>query len=247
MKYILLKLITVFIIAGVHTLHAQSANEVIDKYFNAVSNGGIENWSKIKSAYIERTTSFTDPNHDKTKVDFTIKKPSLHISYVLLPDMSLTEIYEDLELKMSTYKVKGKAVIIIPNMAPMPVGSDDDEPISLFEPVSIQHNMAKSRSIKLLGTKVIDGIECFDIEIKTKKLMWHYYFNTSSYLLEYWTNSMNDFSTLTKVFNYEKHGEYLIAMSESKTSNDVLFFSSHIRKIQLNVDIPLERFQYKKE
>jgi hypothetical protein len=131
------------------------------------------------------------------------------------------------------------------NMDPMPISPGPYEPYFEFDPVIIRNLLHKAKKVKLLGVVDLKGIECYEIRVDVKELIWHLYFNIETFLLEFWNNSPNgDKSILTKVYDYQKFGNYLIPMSEMKTRNDVIFFSSRRNKVELNVHIDPQIFIY---
>lgn len=131
-------------------------------------------------------------------------------------------------------------------MPPMPLSSGPYEPYFQFDPIIIRNVINKAKSVKLIGIRELDGLNCYDIQVDTKDLIWHLYFNIETFLLEYWNNSPEgDTSILTKVFNYKKFGDYLIPMSEIKGRNGIVFFGSDIQKLDLNIYIDPEKFNYK--
>lgn len=131
------------------------------------------------------------------------------------------------------------------NLPPTPISSGPYEPYFEFYPVKIKNAIDKSRSITLRGAEIINGIECYHIQIDTRELEWHVFINTQTYLLEYWSCSPGgDESTLTKVFDYKKFGDYLIPTSEIKTKDGRPFFYSNIKRLELNADIDPSIFKY---
>jgi hypothetical protein len=239
----MMKIATIFLICIALCSKAQSPKEVIQRYLDTVSLGAIEEWTNMKSAYIERLVFFSDPNA-AAKIGHKAMT-SLHKSYRVWPDKSLSEVYEDSVLSMKTLHVRDKHFLIYKNGFKVEYSTEPYEPYFEFDPVLIQSLLKKAKSVTFEGEKIIDGIRCLDIQIKTRQLKWHFYFNMDSYLLEYWYNTPDEsVPSLTKVYDYKPIGNFLIPMSEHKINNGNIFYSGNIIKLELDKEIAPEKFKY---
>lgn len=229
------------------TLSGQDAKYILQQYFDTVSNGDVRNWEKIKSVYRESSSSYSQEAFEQKNPNFASNKATIQKMYRVWPDKSRVDLYEDSILVSSFYHVKKDHFFVMGNMLPMPMSSGPYEPYFEFEPIIIKHVLDKTKSIKLIGIRELDGLKCYVIRADTKDLIWHLYFNVTTFLLEYWNNSLDgDTSSLTKVFNYKKFDEYLIPTSEIKTRNGVAFFYSNVIDLKLNIEIDSQKFDYKK-
>jgi hypothetical protein len=228
-------------------LAAQSPDEIIGQYYKVVSKGDVRNWEKVRSVYWETWSSFAEI--DARGATPKLPPKSLGRFYAIWPDRSLAQVFDDsTSLALSIYHIGKERIVIFTDMPPMYYQNEESiyEPFFQFDPVIIEHARQKSKSILLKGVREFDSLKCYDIEIQTKVLTWHFYFNVDSRLLEFWTNSpTGDTSIVTKVFNYKSFDGFLIPMSEIKTRNGVTFFWSNRRKLVLNATIDPEKFNYK--
>lgn len=223
--------------------YTQSAKEVVEKYFSAVSNGNFENWLKIKSAYLE--IDFASEFENQIQFGPRIKK-TFKI-YRVWPDKSTSELYYDSMLVNKSYHVKNKSFLVTGGGAVMPVSPGPYEQYFEFDPILIKKVVDKSKKIELIGIKDTDSIKCYDVKIVTKDLVWHFYFNVDSFLLEYWSNASDGLptETVTKVFDYKKFNECLIPMSEVKLKNGSPFHWATRKRVELNIEIDPSKFEYK--
>lgn len=243
---LLLGFLLIAVIGHSQHMSSPSANEILEQYFNTVSNGNIDNWSAVKSAYIESETSYFELKPGQISTNSSGPKKKIEKRYRQWPDKSVSELYEDSVLVSTTYHVGGNHFLVINNRQPIPIDTRPYEPYFEFDPILIQHTLEKSSSIKLRGIKKIDSLHCYDIQVVTPALVWHFYFNTTTYLLEFWNNSVDgDTSNFTKVYDYKKVNDLLIPTSEAKFKNGVLFFSSRIKQLVLNAPIDPKKFSYK--
>lgn len=171
-------------------MQAQNATDIINRYLDTVSNGNLENWNKIKSAYIEYEVYHSQQNFEQATPNFSIVKAHSSKLYKVWPDKEKIEIYEDStfsRLLSSSYYLENKTVLIFHNMDPIIKSPWDDENM-YFEFISarLQKLLHNNRSITLLGLKEfpVDGITCYEIEIRSKKFLYLIYFNTKTFLLE---------------------------------------------------------------
>jgi hypothetical protein len=225
---------------------AQTADEILEHYFAVVSNGDVDNWSKIKSVYIESEGSYFESKPGEVASTSSGPKKKLEKKYRVWPDKSVSELYEDSVLISTTYHVGANHFIVSNNRPPVQIDTRPSEPYFEFDPIVIQHTLEKSASVKLRGIKKIDSLHCYDIQVVTSSLVWHFYFNTTSYLLEFWNNSVDgDTSNFTKVYDYKKINDFLIPTAEAKFKNGILFYSAKVAQLVLNAPISPKKFTYK--
>lgn len=225
---------------------AQTADEILDHYFAAVSNGDVDNWSKIKSAYIESESSYFELKPGEISTNSAGPKKKIEKRYRQWPDKSMSELYEDSVLVSTTYHVGNNHFMVMNHRAPIPIDTRPYEPYFEFDPILIQHTVEKSTSIRLRGIKKIDSLHCYDIQVVTPALVWHFYFNTTTFLLEFWNNSVNgDTSNFTKVYDYKKVNDLLIPTAEAKFKNGIMFYSAKVTQLILNAPINPKKFLFK--
>jgi hypothetical protein len=230
-------------------LSAQDPLEIIRHYFDTVSTGDISKWNNIQSVYMESQSSISMDNFHTKSTKFSGQKINVQKLYRVWPDKSRIDTYVDSTLTSSLYNLGDNNFFVFGNMAPVPVSAGPYEPYFEFEPVIVKHVIDKKRKITLLGIKDMFGSNCFDIEVTTKGLTWHFYFNTKTYLLEYWSNSTatTEAASLTKVSDYKKYGDFLIATSETKRTTGGDFFWSIRKKIAINAPIDPMMFHYERK
>ncbi|MEJ0029860.1 MAG: hypothetical protein WDO15_05605 [Bacteroidota bacterium] len=226
------------------TTSAQSVDDIVQEYYKAVSDNGIDDWKKIKTAYIEQTTRFVYPG-SQSGPDLLPKKDNLHITWREWPDKSVSKIYEDSVLNGTFYHVKGKHFYALPGVPRQEIGSSPYEPYFEFETVLVQHILAKAKS-EFLGLTSIGTIRCYDIKATTKQLTYHFYFNPDNHLLEYWSNTRPDGTDgpMHHVFNYAKIEGFLIPMSETNEQEGKQFYWQSRKVVKLNVEIDPKMFDY---
>jgi acylphosphatase len=251
-RNIIKRIIALVVLLAVQIVaHGQDPREIINRYLDAVSNGTIDHWNKIRSIYTE-SESYYSQNDFEHKVDLLKPdKSDFMRSFSVLPYNQKIEHYDDSTFTkpLSTfYFLKDKIVILIGNIPPMtrePLPRD--EFFSAHLPVQISKLMDKSRSIELLRIKEFPGgLSCYEIKMITKERPYVLYINTETFLLEYWNNQEDgDLSILAKFYNYRKVEDLLIPMSDCAMKNGVIYSWNNIRKYQINPDIDPKIFDYK--
>lgn len=226
---------------------AQSVDDIVQEYYKAVSANGIDDWKKIKTAYIEQTTRFNYPG-SQTGPMLTPQKDNVHIMWREWPDKSVAKIYRDSVLEGTFYHVKNKHFFVLKGMPPQENGSSPYEPYFEFETVLVQHILAKGKS-EFLGLTTIGNTRCYDIKAATKQITYHFYFNPDTHLLEYWSNTRPDTSDgpLHHVFNYKNIDGFLIPMSETNEQDGEQFYWQSRKVVKLNVPIDPKMFAYEKD
>jgi hypothetical protein len=242
-----LKILITLCLLHICIARAQNPHELINNYLATVSNGNVNNWKKLKTAYIESITYYNQSSLDQKVIDLKEQKNTLHKIYVQWPDKSRDDLYEDDSVRTSSFfHVGNDHFFVMGNMAPMPLSPGPYEPHFQFIPVIINNVLTKSSHVGYLGMKSIESQDFHEIKLITKDLIWHIYINPQTELVEYWNNSPDgDKSTLTKVFDYQAFDGVLIPLSEVKTKNGVVFFLSQIKKLELNKPLDPDVFRYK--
>ncbi len=239
------QVVGVLLVLTIQTLAAQTPTELLNKYYDTVSFGDFRNWEKIKSAWIEKSSFYDQNRYDGNGLSVQ-SEPSKAFIYRIWPDSSLIEVFSNSLKVSSLYHVGKKRVFVLENMPPMELGDNGPyEPYFEFEPVMVKHTVQRSKSIRLTGIEKIDSVQCYNLRVVTKGLTWHFYFNSTTFLLEYWNNSPTDEEspTLTKVYNYKRVENVLISFSELKKKNNSVFYSSDIVQISLNTFIDPKKFE----
>lgn len=237
-------LLSILVFPG-ETLCAQEARAVLDKYLENVSTG---DWDRIKAAYIESIGSYSQRDFDKLPTDFAQAKPKTNKLYVIWPYKCRADLFEDSILVTSVYHNKNSHYVVMPNMVPIPIAPSENEPFYEFFPVTLKRMLGGRHSLSLINTSHLDGSEYYHIQLESKRVIWDLHFNTETYLLEYWSNSLYEGSTtLTKIGGYKKFDEYLIPTMETKSKDGVMFFWSEIKEIKFNVEFDDKLFQLKEK
>lgn len=219
-------------------LPAQDPLTIVQHYFDTVSNGDVSHWNDIKSVHIESITAYSAENFDKKTTDFSEKRTSLTKLFRVWPDKSRLDTYNDSTIASTFLHVDDESFFVIGNLPPMRPSAGPYESDFEFEPIMVKHVIDKRKKISLLGEKDMYGSGCYDIEVVTKSLTWHFYFNVETSLLDYWSNSPDgEPVSITRVFNYKRFGDYLIPTSETKRTEAGEFFWSRVTRLDLNVAI----------
>ena len=258
-----MKYLTAILILSAPSLKGQTAEEIINRYLDTVSNGNIENWYRIKTMYTENESYYSQNAFDQ-KVDFVTRdKPTFNKTYFAYPNnhrkverynMKI-ESYKDSTFSMpsgTSYFLTDKMVLLIGNLPPVVKPPfEPDEFFSPHTPVYVWKLMNKSKSVELLAVKefAMEENECYEIQIEVKEKRYFLYINKKTLLLEIFNASgtYTDPSSLGRFSNYRDVEGFLIPMTTRSAKNGITFFSDHIKKIKLNVDIDPSVFEYKEK
>lgn len=245
-------LIIAFILSTL-SLHAQQAREIVNRYLDTVSSGDIRNWDKIKSTYTESESYYAQSDFEGKVNLLKPEKSSFNKTYTVWPQRRI-DSYSDStfsNLTSSFYFLRAKTVIKIGNMSPMIKPAPQlDEYNSEFLPLTIWKLLNRNKSVELVGLKEfsIDGIICYEIKMTIKNRVYLLYINSKTFLLEYWNGREDhDISILTKYADYRKIGDVWIPMFECLVRNDVTYFWSRTKIIQINSDFDLDILNYKEK
>ena len=244
----------VLLVLFTQSLSGQTAQEIIARYLDTVSNGNIENWNQIKSLYTENEVYYSQQNFEQ-KIDLLKEeKGNYHKQHIVFPFKQKIEIYDDsiANKPLSTfYFLKDKTIILMGNMPPLvKEPAARDEFFSHHLPVQISKLVRKSKSVELRGVKqfTFDGTSCYEINISVRDRNYILYINTQTFLLEYWNGRGDgDATALTKFSNYKKVDGFLIPMFECSLKNGIVYFSNNVKKYFINVDIDPRIFDYKED
>lgn len=247
-KTILAAFVMACILTG--SVQAQNANDIIQHYFDTVSNGDIKNWEKIRSVYIEAVSFYSQEEFDQSVPNFmNPARPSYVKEYRLHPYKLRRESYEDStyrNLKSTMLWLHNKLIMRFGDMVPI-IKPLKEPNAGDFDPVYLSKLLRKSKSIKYNGVKefVTDSLSCYDIEIQTKDFAINYYFNTSSYLLEYYkVFNSSDSLNYARFYDYKNIDGLLFNMGTYGMKNGRIFHSVKIKRIQINCPIDPKKFEY---
>ena len=85
----------VLLVLFTQSLSGQTAQEIIARYLDTVSNGNIENWNQIKSLYTENEVYYSQQNFEQ-KIDLLKEeKGNYHKQHIVFPFKQKIEIYDD--------------------------------------------------------------------------------------------------------------------------------------------------------
>jgi hypothetical protein len=236
-----------FLLCATTSLHAQDAKEILQKYFETVSNGDIKNWDTIKSVYIESEGFYSQQSFDG-QPDFSGTKVTYSKTYRVWPHWLKTEIYEDstyARLLSSSLSLgnKNKTIQWFKNVPAIVTPIKDVQ--WHFYPV-ILYRIVKKASVKYKGIRSFESgsISCFDVEVKSKDTHLNLYINSNTYLLEYLKMfNASDSSNYTKFYNHKNVGGFVFEMSTHSMRKGTIFFSYQIKKIHLNYPIDPDIFR----
>lgn len=253
-NFLKMRLLIVFVTACLlapAVAQAQTATDIIQNYFDTVSNGDFNNWTKIKSAYIESVSYYNDDEFQSPIPSFLNKgKPVYVREYREYPYKTRRESYSDSLYTIPTSTMlwlKDKLVMSFAQMDPVvkPLREPNQ---NTFTPIFLSNLLRDSESISYEGVKKFpqDGISCHDIEVVTHTDTINYYFNTETYLLEYY-KIFNETDTLNyaRLANYQKIDGLLFHTEVYGMKNGRIFHSEKIKKIQLNAPMSPDKFRYR--
>lgn len=220
---------------------AQSAEEILQKYFAIVSNGDIKNWDKIQSVRVESEVFYNHQESQGSPLIVASRKPGqYHRVYRQWPDKLKTEIYEDSTysnlLSYTLWRADKKKLIHWFNNVPSSTVQIEEVKWD-FQPLFLYKQVKNSKSIEYKGIKNLENNSAsyFVIEVRTKAATFHLYLNTESYLLEY---SMSpDGSDYIKFYDYQTIDGFVFNMSYYATKNGSIFFGYRNTKIDINYPI----------
>lgn len=224
---------------------AQSAKEILQTYFDTVSNGEIRNWDKIRSVYIESVAFYNSQQADASQLSVSPAKSHYYKTYREWPDKLKTEIYEDsLYTKLLSYTLwRGDKKKLVHWFANGPGPTIQIEGVSWdFGPIQFYKRIKGSRSVSNLGIKNLDlnGGSYFVIEVKAKDATFHLYINTTTYLVEY---SMSpDGSSYSRYSDYQIIDDLGFNMSCYTVKDGHILNGYHDKKIHLNYPIDKKVF-----
>ena len=241
---------TIILLAGSSCLFGQDVNEIMQHYFDTVSGGSINNWRKIKTAYVESTGYFNDPSlnvgstHPPSMME---SKTNYHRAFREWPDKLKTQIYEDstYQILLSSNLWKDEKLVMKFRNGP-PIIKQWPHVKWDFMPVVIHNLLKNSEEKKFIGIKNFedDGITCFVIELVTEGQTTNLYFNRNTYLLEYMKIlNPSDSNNYTRYYDYKLIDGFLIHASSYGTRNGVITNAMKKTKILFNIPIDQHVFE----
>lgn len=229
---------------------AQDPVRIVRHYFDTVSGGDIRNWNKVRTAYIESISAYSNQNFTSKSNNYSEQEVTLYKTYRNWPRKSRIDGYRDSVIYTIRYHVGSKNVFSIGNLPPVEVSADVYDPYFEFETIMVKNIFDKRKHISMEGIEEIDGVRCYGVMIITKNLVCYFYFNEKTFLLEYWGNTVDGkLQSLTRLSDYRKFGDLLIPMLDVKSTNFENFkdgeFSWNKRtRIELNGSIDPKVFEY---
>lgn len=167
---------------------SQTAEDILNRYFRASSNGDIANWGELKTLYATAVCYYSQRSFLTQKDTFERENLSYKKLFKQWPDEQRDEFYSDSLLKQRDgvfFSLKDRRVIIIGYMDPVENKPDERSTFD-FYPLRISKYMSKSKSIKYNGLRQVPGklTQSHEIEIKTSENTHVLLFDVESNLLD---------------------------------------------------------------
>lgn len=180
-------LVCLFLLASISSF-SQKADEILNQYFIASSNGNISKWNEIKTLYATCISYYSERSFKTQKDAFDSANLSYTKVYKRWPNEQKEELFSDSLFRKRTssfYYLKNRRVIRFEYMDPIEVDPDEKTTFD-FYPTRINNYLLRSKSISYNGIKTIPGkpTSYYEIEIKTPDSDHVFLFNIESYLLE---------------------------------------------------------------
>lgn len=228
----------------------QTAIEIIQNYFDTVSNGNIKNWDTINSVVVESVNYYSQQEFDGLTPNlFNASEAGYHRTYREWPDKLRSEVYGDsafTRLESFMLWLPDKVIMQFGNLSP--TVNPRTEPFGWeFNPVLLSKSLKKNNAIRYHGIKHFetDGISCHEIELRIKESTVFYYFNTTTYMLEYSSvSSPADSKNHVRYLNYKCIDGLLFNMGSYAMKNGRIFHSTKTLTITINPSIDPEKFKW---
>ncbi len=235
-------LFCILMLASPWTL-AQDSKTIINSYID--STGGIDNWRKIKSMYKESQARYKQPQYESPPISGLESQPfNLSITHRKWnPDRQKSATYGTGTLKMEIYSKGSTSYILFPNMEPVePVTGPKYHLLLAVELFDIM-NSDQRKLIKYLGTEKIENNDYYVVQVPLRHATLNCYFNIRSGLLDYTFLPKNK-TRYTKTWDYRAIGDVKYPFQSMMINNGVKFFESRVTKLEFNVEIDDEVFEF---
>jgi len=224
--------------------HAQTAQEILNRYMDTVSYGEFNKWEKIKTFYATSSNYFSAeemglaPTLDKDKVCYTK-------TYKVWPYKMKEELYSDsmyVNLTSEFYYFKNTRIIMLANIPPMEVKGDNWLWFD-FLPIIVEKIFNEGKKANYNGVNKIPGLSSpqHEIEILAKEHIRKLFFNTETFLLEaIYFPEANTYWIYSK---YKYFDGYLMPTYVTSTKNGNAFSLTSYITMVFNQPIDINKFK----
>ena len=136
---------------------SQTAEDILNRYFRASSNGDIAKWGDLKTLYATSVGYYSQRSFLTQKDSFERENLSYKKLFKQWPDEQREEFYSDSLFKKRDgvfFSLKDRRVIIMGYMDPVETKPDERSTFD-FYPLRISKYMSKSKSIKYNGLRQV--------------------------------------------------------------------------------------------
>jgi hypothetical protein len=224
--------------------YGQAAKDILNNYFDVVSNGNFAKWNEIKSIRATSVNFYSVNGFENGFEDFNRDEIGYSILYKEWPDKQKEELYKDSlfnNLTSEFFFIGNTRTILLGNLPPMKVPADKSRSFE-FYPVKINGYVRDSKTIRNNGLKILPGksIECYEIEIETKKERHWLLFNSKTYLLE--AISFPEQKIFWYLSEYKEFEGYLIPSYILGVKGGVVYEWCKYKSFEFNTKIDPSKF-----
>ncbi|MCW5909668.1 MAG: hypothetical protein KIT62_01280 [Cyclobacteriaceae bacterium] len=225
--------------------YAQTAEDILSRYFAAASNDDIEKWSQIKTLYATAESYYSTKGFEFQDSTFNPADLGYKKLYKRWPNEQKEVLFSDSLFKNQTstfFFFKDRRVIMLDFMDPFEVGPDEKSTFD-FYPLRIQNYVRHSKRIHYNGIKSIPdkSVPCHEIEITTNNGDHFLLFNTETHLLDAIYFPESDVYWI--ISDYKIFEGYLIPTHIASMKNGVIFSWTKYLMFAFNVEFEKNTFK----
>jgi hypothetical protein len=226
-------------------LSASGQVDVLQRYLDTVSNGDVATWSKIRSLRATSVSFFSKNAFQNGHEDFNSDPLGYTILYKVWPGKEKEETYSDSlyhHLTGEFFFIENMRTILLRNVPPVYSKADKSRAFD-FYPVKIHRYMEESRAIRNFGLTFLEGkqVECYDIEIETKKEKHRFLFNSKTFLLE--AVYFPERKTYWYISEYRIFDGYLIPTYILGVKDGIVYEWTKYKSFDINFEIDPSKFE----
>jgi hypothetical protein len=243
--------------------YAQTATEILDKYFEAV--GGRNNWDNVQDMYIEKTTLAFD---SKAVKELALKAKAITSPSALL-DMSVSRSVDTMYLNPTKkirknlisstnmeskktryyhnyYQEKKRTMVVISSGKNLKMNFEDAGDKTYTEYTDTQSIIKKYKQFEYKGEEVFQTKNCYKLSIKEPdNKIWYYFFEKTTFELVGTQLANDEHKTTTLYEGYLESNGLKIPIYHKTYVHGTLLFDSTNLVFKANRNWPTETYLYK--